>query len=286
MDLPGQQNTGLPGVPNNVPNGQPVVFAQGRASKMITLADLPDPEETPEATGDLSAEEEAIFALCMQGIKQFESAWWVMGKSLANINGRRLYRKTHASFEEFAKEVFDKSRPTAYEEITSYRIGELLSARADKAFEGDSNDVSARADITIGKKAAGALNTVTKDYGPEVSVAVHETIKDATGRELPVRELKGVIKRLPRKKDEELSQEELMARARELASQAPAAEPKSVPSALDGIREAVARLEAAHRALAPSKVKQAIEEDPVETARLLEEAKKAAEQARNRATQK
>ncbi|MDX2922272.1 hypothetical protein [Streptomyces sp. NE06-03C] len=192
-------------------------FAQGRAERLLTCKDLPEPVETPTATGDLTDEEEQILALCMRGIKQFEDAWWVMGKAMANISSRRLYRKTHATFAEFAREVFQKSRPIAYEEMTSYAIGELLSARADKAFEEDSNGVSARADIpAIGKKAAGALNPITKDYGPEASIAVHETIKDATGT-VTVKTITGIVQQLPRKKEEALTQEELTARARKAA---------------------------------------------------------------------
>ncbi|MET8502898.1 hypothetical protein [Streptomyces microflavus] len=225
---------------DGAPSGQPPApqFAQGRAEKLMTLADLPDPVDTPAATGDLSADEEEILALCMRGIKQFEDAWWVMGKAMANISSRRLYRKTHATFAEFARDIFKKSRPIAYEEMTSYAIGELLSARADKAFEEDSNGMSARADTpVIGKKAAGALNPITKDYGPEVSIAVHETIRNATGETVTVKALTGIVQQLPRKRDEELTQEELTARARK------AAEAGDHSSELDdgALRQAVTR---------------------------------------------
>jgi hypothetical protein len=211
-------------VPAAKPARAAVTFAQGRSEKMMKLSDLPEPVETPNATGDLSDEEEEILALCMRGVRQFEEAWWVMGKAMANINSRRLYRKTHATFEDFARDTFNKSRPLAYEEMTSYKIGELLSARADKAFESDSNDLSARADIpSIGKKAAGALNPITKDYGADVSIAVHETIKDAAGNAVTVKALTGIVQQLPRRNERALSQEELTALARELATADPEA---------------------------------------------------------------
>ncbi|MEV5646219.1 hypothetical protein AB0L67_40000 [Streptomyces flaveolus] len=267
------------------PAGRP--FAQGRPEKMMTLADLPDPVETPDATGDLSEEEEQILALCMRGIQQFEDAWWVMGKAMANINNRRLYRKTHATFADFAREVFNKSRPTAYEEMTSYAIGELLSARADKAFEENSNGVSARADIpSIGKKAAGALNPITKDYGPEASVAVHESIKDATGKTITVKAITGIVQQVPRKEDKELSQDELTALVRELATSTAQTRKQQTDeqgSALEALRDAVRHLEDAHRALAPARIKRALEEDAGETAKLLESAKATADKAAARA---
>lgn len=126
---------------------------------MMTIADLPEPIETPHAAGDLSDEEEQILALCMRGVRQFEEAWWVMGKAMANINSRRLYRKTHASFEDSARDTFNKSRPLAYEEMTSYKIGELLSARADKVFESESNDLSVRADTPPSARRPPAPST-------------------------------------------------------------------------------------------------------------------------------
>ncbi|MDK0524829.1 hypothetical protein [Streptomyces sp. ML-6] len=249
-------------------------FAQGRPEKMMTLADLPEPIETPDAMGDLSDEEEQILALCMRGVQQFEDAWWVMGKAMANIHNRRLYRKTHATFGAFAEEVFKKSRPIAYEEMTAYAIGELLSARADKLFEGNSNEVSARADtLSIGKKAAGALNPITKDYGPETSVAVHETIKDATGKTVTVKAITGIVQRVPRKEDKELSQDELTALVRGLVANTPQQTASQQASALEDLRGAVTHLEAAHRALAPARIKRALEEDAGEAAKILASAK-------------
>ncbi|MFD3503944.1 hypothetical protein ACFWWC_26415 [Streptomyces sp. NPDC058642] len=283
--VPGQQGAD-PAAPASTGSGPAAIpFAQGRPEKMMTLADLPEPIETPDATGDLSEEEEQILALCMRGVQQFEDAWWVMGKSMANINNRRLYRKTHANFESFAQDVFKKSRPIAYEEMTAYAIGELLSARADRVFEENSNGVSARADTpSIGKKAAGALNPITKDYGAETSVAVHETIKDATGKTVTVKAITGIVQQLPRKEERELTQDELTALVREVAantSRADQEKPKTEgqPSALDTLRSAVTQLEAAHRALAPANIKKALEQNADETAKVLASAKTTADKA-------
>ncbi|MFC8273849.1 hypothetical protein ACFUJR_15250 [Streptomyces sp. NPDC057271] len=289
--VPGQQDGTLAAAQETGHSHTPAgfSFAQGRPEKMMTLADLPEPIETPDATGDLSDAEEEILALCMRGVQQFEDAWWVMGKAMANINNRRLYRKTHATFGAFAEEVFKKSRPIAYEEMTAYAIGELLSARADKPFEENSNKVSARADtISIGKKAAGALNPITKDYGPETSVAVHETIKDATGKTVTVKAITGIVQQVPRKEDKELSQEELTALVRELAANTPQPRQNQPTggeqvSALEELRSAVTNLEAAHRALAPARIKKALEEDAGEAAKILAQAKDTAGKATARA---
>ncbi|MCL7382218.1 hypothetical protein [Streptomyces sp. 35G-GA-8] len=290
--VPGQQGVLSAGPSADADSGHvqdTVTFAQGRPEKMMTLADLPEPIETPDAAGDLSDEEEQILLLCMRGVQQFEDAWWVMGKAMANINNRRLYRKTHATFGDFAQEVFNKSRPIAYEEMTAYAIGELVSARADKAFEENSNGMSARADTpAIGKKAAGALNPITKDYGPETSVAVHETIKDATGKTVSVKAITGIVQQLPRKKDKELSQNELTALVRELAGNPPQTSHGQQTggeraSALDALRDAVTQLEAGHRALAPASIKKALEQDATATATVLASAKTAADKAAARA---
>ncbi|MFB0620297.1 relaxase domain-containing protein [Streptomyces sp. AGS-58] len=229
-----------------------------------------EPADAACAHEPISEEEEQILALCMRGVQQFEDAWWVMGKSMANINNRRLYRKTHANFEDFARDVFKKSRPIAYEEMTAYAIGELLSARADTP--------------SIGKKAAGALNPITKDYGAETSVAVHETIQDATGKTVTVKAITGIVQQFPRKEERELTQDELTALVREVAAntfRADQEKPKTEgqPSALDTLRSAVTQLEAAHRALAPANIKKALEQNADETAKALASAKTTADKA-------
>ncbi|MFF2902729.1 hypothetical protein [Streptomyces sp. NPDC057966] len=275
-DLLEGEESGAPAGPERVPAvPEPVIIAQGRPRPALRLADLPEPEEI-EASGPLSAEEEDLYALCMRGVEEFKTAWWVLGKSMANMNSRRLYRKTHPTFEAWVKDTLDKSRATAYEEMTAYVVGELVSARADKAFEEDSNSTSSARVPSIGKKAAGALNSVTKDYGAAVSVAVIETIEDSTGKKVPVKALTGIVQQLPRKKEKELTEEELTALARELAASEAgktqpaedAAERKDLTS-LNSLRTAVSSLEAAHRALAPAKVRSALDEAPEEAARLL-----------------
>ena len=267
------------------PSAPPVELAQGRPRPALTVADLPEPEET-EATGDLSPDEEQLLSLCMRGIEQFKASWWVFAKAVANINSRRLYRKTHDSFEDFAQQVLGKSSKTLYEEIKAYPVGELLSARADTSFEGNSNNPSARADIS--KKAAAAWNPVTKTHGPEVVVQVHETIQDAAGRTLPHRELTGVITKFREQtQGADLSQEELLALGRELGTQlqnAPQGNSESTgaDAALTGLRTAVDLLTRANRALAPAKVKQVLEEAPAEAAELLAEAEVLAVKIGNR----
>ncbi|MFE6166161.1 hypothetical protein ACFQ7F_45540 [Streptomyces sp. NPDC056486] len=289
-----EQSTGPDGLPVAA---APVTIAQGRPRAALTLADLPEPEEV-EASGPLSAHEEELYNLCMRGVEEFKTAWWVLGKSVANMNSRRLYRKTHPSFAAWCKDTLGKSRASAYEEITAYALGELVSARADTPFEGNSNGVSARADTpAIGKKAASAYNTITKDYGPEVSVAVHETIKDATGKEASVKVIQGIVQQVPRKEDQELSETELTAMARELAAtQAATQEAARLASqreregeqavtgtpAVDALRSALADLESAQRALTPAKIKRALAESSDEAAEILQDAKDAADKASKR----
>lgn len=257
------------------------VLAQGRPRPALTLADLPDPVET-EASGPLTAEEEEILQLCMRGIAQFKDSWWVNAKALANVNGRRLYRKTHATFQEFAREHFGKSSSSAYEEITAYAVGELLSARADTPFESPSNALSARADI--GKKAAVALNPITKERGAEVSVAVHETIVDAAGKRVPVRAIKGIVQQIARESDKApLTDEQLLERARQLAAEDAGAPKVSAGQdqgqgggeapALAALRAAVDTLKDVHGAFAPAKVAQAREAAAEDAERLLGEAR-------------
>lgn len=80
-----------------------------------------------------------------------------------------------------------------------------------------------------------------------------------------------------------------MALAREVAANTPRTVPEkpataSQPTALDGLRNAVTQLEAAHRALAPANIKKALEEDADEAAKILASAKAAADKAVARAS--
>lgn len=257
-------------------------FAQGRAEKLMTLADLPDPVET-HAFGPLTSEEEQILDLCLQGVRQFEQSWWVMAKAMANINARRLYRRTHDTFESFAREAFGKSKSTAYEEITAYPVGELLSARADTLFEQDSNALSARADIT--KKAAIALNPITKDYGAATAVAVWESVVDATGEAVPFKKLTGIIRQLPRKASSDTTETDLTTLARKLAAEQPSPAPVGDVSAdaMDALRKTVGQLGVVYRALAPAKVAAAYSADPVAAADLFVELDRVAARVAERA---
>ncbi len=46
-----------------------------------------------------------------------ERAFFEMGKALAELRDRRLYRSTHSTFEEYCKDRFGYNRPRSYQLI-------------------------------------------------------------------------------------------------------------------------------------------------------------------------
>lgn len=78
-----------------------------------------------------------------QDLKKYESliskglnTFLEVGKALAEIRDRRLYRETHKTFERYCKETWDLSKGYAYQQIGGYETVTLLeskmSAIADK----------------------------------------------------------------------------------------------------------------------------------------------------------
>lgn len=56
-----------------------------------------------------------------------------VGKALAEIQVRGLYKRTHATFEAYCRDRWGFSRPSAYEYIHAAEVADNLSAQADKA---------------------------------------------------------------------------------------------------------------------------------------------------------
>lgn len=73
---------------------------------------------------------------CESIIKQGLTTFLDVGRALAQIRERRLYRETHKTFERYCKDVWDLGRATAYRKIDGYKVVRILeeemSATADK----------------------------------------------------------------------------------------------------------------------------------------------------------
>lgn len=79
---------------------------------------------------------------CEQRIERGLKSFLDVGSALAEIRDSRLYRQTHATFEDYCRERWNLSRPRAYEMIGA---AEVVSAIADTELPPPSNEGQARA---------------------------------------------------------------------------------------------------------------------------------------------
>lgn len=105
---------------------QPAVFANGRPQPATQYGDLPEPVDVGDKTGDLDAAEAELFHLCELALDELFTAERVAIRALANIHGRRLYRATHATFEDYCQERFDRGRLWAHRQIEALWVSEAL----------------------------------------------------------------------------------------------------------------------------------------------------------------
>jgi hypothetical protein len=79
---------------------------------------------------------------CEQRIERGLKSFLDVGSALAEIRDSRLYRLTHATFEDYCRQRWNLSRPRAYEMIGA---AEVVSAIADTELPTPSNEGQARA---------------------------------------------------------------------------------------------------------------------------------------------
>ena len=80
---------------------------------VISPGSLPDPY-TATADGQLSDREQADLATCEAALDNLRVAFWAAGKALQVIRDARLYRDTHATFEDYVEQrwICHDRRPT------------------------------------------------------------------------------------------------------------------------------------------------------------------------------
>lgn len=194
---------------------------------MIRLEELPEVIDAPDATGPLTEDEEERWELCQRSFRQFQQAWWVAAKALSIALRGRLWRRDYATAEAFIKDVADMSTSNAYRQIAGAEVAALLAS--PPRIELESNDQSRMRDseavrdpkpLVISQRAAEALTYVREDYGASVAADAYRAVAEATGKEkVSQKTITGIVQQLPRKADEELSEEELQDRIRTLAMQ-------------------------------------------------------------------
>ncbi|TLQ38832.1 hypothetical protein [Streptomyces marianii] len=204
---------------------------------MLRVEDLPDPIDAPEAQGPLSSDEAERWELCKRSFEQYRQAWWVAAKALDISLRGRLWRAEYDTAEAFIGDVAGMSTSNAYRQIAGAEVAAVLAS--PPRIELESNDLSRMRDsaevrdpeptqdpepgpgsepLVISQRAAEALTRVREDYGATAAADAYRTVAEVTGKDkVSQKTITGIVQQLPRKKDTELSEDELKERVRTLA---------------------------------------------------------------------
>jgi hypothetical protein len=107
----------------------------GRATGLAVISpgSLPDPYTADDDGGQLSDREQADLGACEAALDNLRVAFWAAGKALQVIRDARLYRGTHATFEDYVEQQWDMSRPQAYRLVDAWPLAERLSPMGRQA---------------------------------------------------------------------------------------------------------------------------------------------------------
>jgi hypothetical protein len=152
----------------------------GRAARpaVISPGSLPDPYTADDDGGQLSDREQADLAACEAALDNLRVAFWVAGKALQVIRDARLYRGTHATFEDYVEQQWDMSRPQAYRLVDAWPLAERLSPMGDKLNERQVRELLPLASRHGRDAAVTVYRTVAETEGIQVSAAL---LHDAVG---------------------------------------------------------------------------------------------------------
>ncbi|OKK05299.1 hypothetical protein AMK09_37770 [Streptomyces sp. CB02488] len=218
---------------------------------MLRVEDLPDLIEAPDATGPLSEDEEERWELCQRSFRQYQQAWFVAAKAL-NISLRgRLWRRDYDTAEAFISDVARMSTSNAYRQIAGAEVAALLAS--PPRIELESNDLSRMRDsgevrdsaevqespksFVISQRAAEALTFVREDYGADAAADTYRTVAEVTGKDkVSQKTISGIVQQLPRKTEEELTEDELADRVRSLAKEQAEKEAAAQEAAADPLQ--------------------------------------------------
>jgi len=153
------------------PSARPAVISPGS---------LPDPY-TAAADGQLSDREHADLAACEAALENLRVAFWAAGKALQVVRDARLYRDTHATFEDYLAQRWDMSRAQAYRLIGAWPLAERLSPIGDKLNESQVRE----------------LLPLAERHGQDAAVTVYRAVTEADSVQVTAGVLHQVVGILP-----------------------------------------------------------------------------------------
>ncbi|MEU3282101.1 hypothetical protein [Streptomyces antibioticus] len=145
---------------------------------------LPKPHEPFTDSPELMEDEKRHLAACELAIDHLRLAFWAAGKALAVISEGRLYRATHATFEDYVEQRWEMSRAQAYRLMDAWPLAERLGT-------------SPIGDKRLTESQVRALLPAAKRHGDDVAAEVYRAVVEASGRRVTARLLAEAAEALP-----------------------------------------------------------------------------------------
>jgi hypothetical protein len=210
---------------------------------VISPRSLPDPY-TGAADGQLSDREQADLATCEVALDNLRVAFWAAGKALQVIRDARLYRDTHATFEDYVEQRWDMSRPQAYRLIDAWPLAERLSPMGD----------------TLNERQIRELLPLASRYGQDAAVTVYRTVAETDGIQVTAALLHGTVSILPA---DRFDPAEAIGQIRAYLTGNPGSQPRAAANPVETFAtEAAKLLRVLHRVSAGGVLQAALDADP------------------------
>ena len=116
-------------------------------------------------------------------IERGKQAFYEVGAALLTIRDRRLYRDTHATFEEYCRERWDFSRPRAYQLIDAAQVTGLLSTTVDTPLPASESQARELAPLKDEPEAVAAVWQEVTEHAEETGEKITAATVRAAVRE-------------------------------------------------------------------------------------------------------
>ena len=210
---------------------------------VISPGSLPDPY-TGAADGQLSDREQADLATCEAALDNLRVAFWAAGKALQVIRDARLYRDTHATFEDYVEQRWDMSRSPAYRLIDAWPLAERLSPMGDK----------------LNERQVRELLPLASRHGHDAAVTVYRTVAETDGIQVTAALLHGAVSILPA---DHFDPAEAIGQIRAYLTGNPGNQPRAAANPVEAFAtEAAKLLRVLHRVSARGVLQAALDADP------------------------
>ncbi|WP_042374532.1 hypothetical protein [Streptacidiphilus neutrinimicus] len=98
-----------------------------RPADLVITGELIPTPAGGQGSGPLSEVELHDLGVCERAVENLATATWLAGKALQTIRDGKLYRHTHARFEDYITERWDISERAAYQMIEEWPLAERLN---------------------------------------------------------------------------------------------------------------------------------------------------------------